>query len=293
MSWRTVVVSNPAKLDYGMGYLVVRSVEKTVKIHLSEISVLIIENTACSVSCALMSKLINEKIKVVFCDEKRNPSSELTAYYGSHDCSLRIKKQIEWSTAAKQQAWTNIVAQKIKNQALLLQAAGLSEYNKLNAYLEELEFFDETNREGQAAKVYFNALFGKSFSRQDESPINAALNYGYSLILSCFNREIVCSGYLTQLGLFHNNMYNQFNLSCDLMEPFRPVVDCKVFSMEVRKLEREEKNQIISLLSSNVVVNNQNNTLINAVKIYSKSVISAIEENDSSMIRFPIMNYEL
>lgn len=72
----------------------------------------------------------------------------------------------------------------------------------LDSYVEELEFNDVTNREGHAAKVYFNAMFGKSFTRSDDIPINAALNYGYSLILSCFSREIVSSGYLTQLGLF-------------------------------------------------------------------------------------------
>ncbi len=38
MSWRTVVVSNSAKLDYQMGFLVVRK-ETTTKIHLNEISV--------------------------------------------------------------------------------------------------------------------------------------------------------------------------------------------------------------------------------------------------------------
>ena len=72
MSWRTVVVSKPSKLDYSMGCLCVRDVEKTLKVHLSEISVLIIENTACSVTCALLSQLANKKIKVIFCDEKRN-----------------------------------------------------------------------------------------------------------------------------------------------------------------------------------------------------------------------------
>ena len=84
---------------------------------------------------------------------------------------------------------------------------------------------DVTNREGHAAKVYFNALFGKDFTRTEECPINAALNYGYALILSCFNREIVSNGYITQIGLFHDNMFNPYNLSSDLMEPYRVVVD--------------------------------------------------------------------
>ena len=76
MSWRVVMVSKPSKLDYSMGYIVIRNVAETVKIHLSEISVLIVENTASSITTALMKEMIDKKIKVIFCDEKRNPSSE-------------------------------------------------------------------------------------------------------------------------------------------------------------------------------------------------------------------------
>ncbi len=293
MSWRTVMITKPSKLDYSMGYLVVRNIEGITKIHLSEISLLIVENTATSVTCALMSKLIDDRIKVIFCDGKRNPQSELTAYYGSHDCSQKLKNQLEWSPTALQQAWTVIVAQKIKNQCEILRVFDLPEYQKLEMYLDELEFYDATNREGMAAKVYFNALFGKSFSRNDDTAVNAALNYGYSILLSCFNREIVCSGYLTQLGLFHSNMYNQYNLSCDLMEPFRPIVDCRVKRLNVYSFERTEKLQLIALLNEEFIIGNRTNTLLNAIKVYTKSVFSAIEGEDMALIKFPQMNDEL
>ena len=68
-----------------------------------------------------------------------------------------------------------------------------------------------------------------------------ALNYGYSIILSSFTREIVANGYITQLGLFHDNMFNQFNLASDLMEPFRPLVDKCVLGMKLEQFEHEEK----------------------------------------------------
>ena len=56
----------------------------------------------------------------------------------------------------------------------------------LYGYIKELPFADATNREGHAAKVYFNALFGLDFTRTEENSINATLNYGYSLLLSAF-----------------------------------------------------------------------------------------------------------
>lgn len=98
MGWRTVVVSKSSKLDLKLGYMVVRDSEETVRIHISEISVLIIENTASSVTVSLLSELTKQKIKVIFCDEKRNPSSELVSYYGCHDTSLKVRSQMEWQS---------------------------------------------------------------------------------------------------------------------------------------------------------------------------------------------------
>ena len=294
MSWRTVVVSSNAKLDYQIGYMVVRG-EKTTKIHLNEIGMLIVESTAVSMTSYLLSELMKNKIKVVFCDEKRNPCSELVSYYGSHDTSSKIRKQIEWTKDDKDHIWTEIVSEKIKQQALMLQRYQKEEANMLFEYMEEVEFGDITNREGHAAKVYFNTLFGKKFTRTDENPINAALNYGYGIILSIFNREIVSSGYLTQIGLFHDNMFNQFNLSSDLMEPFRPLVDQLVVELKPEKFEDSsngtylgsaEKRKMLELLNKEVEICGKMEVVTNAIKIYCRSVFDALNDRDISLIRF-------
>lgn len=285
MSWRTVVISNNAKLDYQIGYMVVRG-EKTTKIHLNEIGMLIVESTAVSMTSYLLSELMKNKIKVVFCDEKRNPCSELVSYYGSHDTSSKIRKQIEWTKDDKDHIWTEIVSEKIKQQALMLQRYQKEEANMLFEYMEEVEFGDITNREGHAAKVYFNTLFGKKFTRTDENPVNAALNYGYGIILSIFNREIVSSGYLTQIGLFHDNMFNQFNLSSDLMEPFRPLVDQLVVELKPEKFETEEKRKMLELLNKEVEICGKMEVVTNAIKIYCRSVFDALNDRDISLIRF-------
>lgn len=285
MSWRVVVVSNGAKLDYQMGYLTVRQ-NTTTKIHLSEISILLVESTAVSMTAYLLCELIKKKIKVIFCDEKRNPSSELIPFYGSHDTSMKIKKQIEWSEDDKTAVWTEIVAEKIRKQAELLKEYGRSEYSKLDAYIGELQFGDSTNREGHAAKVYFNALFGMDFTRASENSTNAALNYGYGIILSAFNREIAANGYSTQLGLFHDNMFNPFNLGSDLMEPFRPLIDRKVLSMQPEKFDHEEKMKVLDVLNEEVSIGGKKEFINNAIKIYCKSIFDALNDKDSSLIKF-------
>ena len=115
MSWRVVVISKRAKLDYQLGYLVVRN-ESVTKIHLGEISTLLIESTAVSITTSLLAELTKKKIKVIFCDEKRNPSSELVGYYGSHDTSSKVRNQIQWSRNSKDTVWTEIVTEKIRKQ---------------------------------------------------------------------------------------------------------------------------------------------------------------------------------
>lgn len=90
-------------------------------------------------------------------------------------------------------------------------------------------------------------LFDDQFARRDGDIINAALNYGYSLILSACNREIVAAGHLTQLGIHHHSNENQFNLGSDLMEPFCPFVDVWVREQNFNALSPDVKCDLIDL----------------------------------------------
>ncbi len=290
MSWRTIVVSKSAKLDYQLGFLVVRT-DVITKVHIDEIETLILESTAISITGAVLSELVKKKVKVLFCDEKRNPISELVPYYGAHDSSGKIRNQICWSDDVKKSVWTEIVVEKIKKQSEHLKFRNKEEYSLLDQYSKEIEYGDATNREGHAAKVYFNALFGKSFTRSEDNAINAALNYGYTLILSSFNREVTACGYITQLGIFHDNMFNHFNLSSDIMEPFRIMVDRTVFDMHPDKFEHDEKMLLLEILQETVFIAGREEYLSNAIKIYTKSVLDALNDNDTSLIKF--YNYEL
>lgn len=279
------MITKRAKLDLQLNNMVIRN-ENIVKVSLSEISVLIIETTAVSITVSLLAELTKRKIKVIFCDEKRLPSSELVGYYGSHDTSLKYKKQIEWTKEIKSIIWTEIVTEKIRKQSELLNERHKDESIILRKYLNEILQGDESNREGHAAKVYFNALFGVDFSRTLECTINAALNYGYSILLSAFAREVVSQGYFTQFGIFHDNMFNQFNLACDLMEPFRILVDRQVLKMNLVEFDRKEKMELVDILNKTVLIDGNREYISKAIRIYSKSVFDALNDNDISNIRF-------
>lgn len=284
MSWRTVVITKHVKLSYKNSYLIVRG-EQEQMIHLSEIHTLLIDTTRAVLTAYLISELMKQKIKVIFCDEKRQPESEIVPYYGAHNTSKKIKAQLAWSISAQQEIWTAIIAEKIQQQQRLLNKLGLPAAQKLKNYLADLQLYDVTNREGHAAKVYFNALFGKDFVRESDDTINIALNYGYTILLSTFNKEIVSQGYLTQIGLKHTNQFNYFNLSSDLMEPFRPVVDALVYNNMNDTFDTAYKLQLVNLLNEQVIIQGQKHFVTMAIHLYLKSVFKALDEGNPQLIK--------
>lgn len=292
MGWRVVVISSRAKCDYKMGFMHVRTETEEKRIHLDDISVLILESTALSITAYLLSELTERKIKVIFCDNKRNPLAELIPCRGSYDSSGKLRAQINWSDDIKSRVWQKIIKEKIRNQAKVLRYFG-EEYkaNQLFMYADEVELGDVTNREGHAAKVYFSALFDEEFYRNSDDTRNAVLNYGYTVLLSAFNREIAANGYLTQLGIWHRGSENPFNLGSDLMEPARPLIDKFARECGFAQFSKNEKFAVVNLLNSKVKINDTNQYLNNALSIYTHSVFDAISENDESKIYF--IDYEL
>ncbi|MBE6517360.1 MAG: type II CRISPR-associated endonuclease Cas1 [Thermoplasmata archaeon] len=294
MTWRIVEISSNSKLEYKLNYLVVRTPFEIRKVYIPEIAVLIIESTAVSLTATLLCELTKRKIRVIFCDEKRNPYSELCPYYGSHDTVRKLRIQYCWDEDLIEAAWTKIVHDKISKQRDVLFRRGLFQKSELlSEYLSQMEPYDLTNREGHAAKVYFNALFGKDFSRNSDCISNAALDYGYTILLSAFNREISICGYYTQIGIFHDNIFNPFNLASDLMESFRPIVDEYVVSSDFKKFDSEQKAKVVNLLNSYVHINGKQNHLINAIRIYVQSFFDAMEHGDlTRMVSYEVSVYE-
>lgn len=282
MGFRVVVISSHSKLELSLNYLVFKTVDQVKRININEIQTLIIESTAVSITASLLVELIKNKIKIIFCDEKRNPISELVPYYGDSISFKRISQQINWNQNFKDKVWKIIIQEKIKNQANVLQSVDKDAGEYLLDQVSFVEDGDITNREGHAAKVYFNRVFGENFKRNNDDEKNIFLNYGYSLLLSQFNKSIVSKGYLTQLGIHHKNEFNQFNLSCDFMEPLRPFVDIRINAMTMENF----KTKLIELLTEQFVIGDQKQTLSNAISLYTASIINALNNNDESQVKF-------
>lgn len=288
MGWRTVIVNTHSKLTYKSNHLIFKDASRTEMIHLSEIDVLLLETTDIVFSTMLIKRLVDEKILVIFCDDKRLPTALLTPYYGRHDSSLQLSKQISWDEAIKAEVWTTIIAQKIINQSLFLGASGF--YEKSQSIMDlyhGLENYDPSNREGHAARIYFNTLFGNNFSREQDNNINAALDYGYTLLLSMFARELVITGCMTQFGLKHSNQFNQFNFASDIMEPFRPLIDQIVYENRSASFV-QIKRHLFSIFSNTYQYNGKEMYLTNIVSDYTKKVVKSLNNQGKGVPEFRI-----
>ena len=233
---------------------------------------------------------MKKKIKVIFIDDKHNPEGELVPYQNNFYSYRKIKAQMEIPQSRKEVLWNEIIKSKILAQANNLAKSHRNDsYQLLLNYAMNVIDDDITNREGHAAKVYFNSLFGKDFSRDDDSNINKYLNYGYSIILSAINREVKILGYLTELGIHHIGESNSFNLSCDLMEPLRPLVDSLVIKDQIN--DDNFKLIFIELLSKKVKYLGKEIFLDNAIKLYVEDLMSYLLTGDIDKIRF--IEYEL
>lgn len=278
MSFRTVVIANKARLNYKNRFLVIKKDIEEHYVHLSEIDTLIIDSISVSISSYLLKELSDYKINIIFCDEKHNPYGELKSLYSSYNSSKTILKQIKWTKKEKDEFWKQIIINKLKNQSYLLKKIKSSNYSLLESYIPEVKDGDKTNREGHAAKVYFNSIFGKKFTRNALDDINAALNYGYAILLSTINKEVISNGYLTQLGIHHKNEYNDFNLTCDLMEPFRPIIDHFVYFNKERVFDLNYKLDIINLFNKTFKYKTKQYTLKDIIKKYVKTNLENISE---------------
>jgi len=292
MSWRTIVITKEAKLSLRLNHLVVKH-ENVIKVPLSEIAALILENPNVSISGHMLNALAKQHILTILCDEQHNPSVFIQSTFGHHRQPRKIKEQFSWTDRKKGLAWQNIVRQKITLQYSLINHYIHDERKHLlKGYIDQVQLHDGTNREGHAAKVYFNLLFGHQFTRDKEIPINWALNYGYSILCSSLTRLIVSKGYLSEIGIHHINEFNLYNLASDLMEVYRPLIDRIVYEMNLEgtlsEFNKHHRRVILSMFDKKVKINEKVYTLNHSMQLYLDGFFDFMSKDKTTEFCLPI-----
>ena len=254
----------------------------------------VVDNRQALLSVSVLTQLAGAGIHVLLCDDKHLPCAELLPLALHYRPLTVLQKQMALSQGFKDLLWQRIVMAKIQNQAKALRLAGVgaSKAKKLEELALRVLPGDVGNREAQAAKLYFPALFGAGFTRVQGDVTNAALNYGYAIIRSAVSKTVAGYGYSGVLGLHHIGPGNAFNLADDLMEPLRPLVDlwtdahCDDLYEE---LTRTNRRDLIDLVNHVVIFDGKKMRVRYAIDQYVKSLTSAIEGQDAGLLHLPAL----
>ncbi|NBK98451.1 MAG: type II CRISPR-associated endonuclease Cas1 [Erysipelotrichia bacterium] len=287
MGWRTLFISEPCKLKLADNNLILTQQKDNVPISipLSDIDTIVLESLQSSITSLLLSKIVEYKIAFVICGNNFTPNGILY-HMGAHCRNTKVAKaQVLMSQEQKDLLWQQILRQKIINQANTIKAKihDQKAYLKLMEYADNVSPGDKEFVEGYAAAFYFSKLFPQ-LRRRRENLIDirdSALNYGYAILRSCISRSLTVTGLLPMFGIKHDNELNAFNLTDDMIEPFRSLVDCVVYDLfdGVEDfgdfLQKEHKVALLSILSQKCSIENQNKSVSMAIETMCESLKKA------------------
>lgn len=273
--WRIIQINSGAKIGIKGKCLSVAQEEEHL-IPLNQIRSVIMEAQDVSISVKAVAELTKAYVQLVVCDEKHNPLCEIAPYHIHTRSSANLYRQIRWADDRKDRLWAEIVRQKLRNQMELMEAVKPGSGKLMKLLFDRIKPGDTQNCEATGAGYHFRTLFGYTFSRRSAGcPANAALNYGYAILLSSVNRALAVYGYKSELGIHHCSDVNPFNLSCDMMEPFRPLVDAIALSIDndEDELTFENRQKLIAWQYDTVLLDNYHYSVHDAIDLFVKDCL--------------------
>ena len=136
-----------------------------------------------------------------------------------------------------------IVRNKIFNQFLLMKSVRYKTVQEKEALvsvsilLKKIPFARDSNEllgiEGNASKLFFETYF-KNIGFTGRKPrckidiYNLLLDIGYTYLFNFIEANLELYGFDTYYGFFHKLFYQRKSLVCDIIEPFRCIIDLRL-----------------------------------------------------------------
>lgn len=287
MSWRNVLVSNPARLSLKNASLLVKQ-EEEILVPLEDISTIVVESEQATITSKLLDEIARRGIALYICDPKHMPSGLFLSFQQHSRFVKTLKTQINVTEAFRKNCWRLIVQGKIMNQAKCLDIIGMPGSEDLKQIGANVKSGDSSNRESVAARLYFE-IYMPYANRQTDDRINAALNYGYSIIRGAVARSLTSYGFLPALGLHHRSELNSFNLADDFMEPLRPLVDLWVAQNihDDGALDKKDRVGLLSLLQADMAISGERQATARAIDIMAASFSTACASTRPGKLKLP------
>lgn len=257
MVWRSVIISQPAKLKRENFALVVEQ-EKSARVPFEDIAVIVLNNREITLTHPVLSACAEYGIGLYATGDNHQPSGVFLPFQTHSRATRMLRLQLALDKPTGKRAWAAIVQAKINNQAFCMRTINAGDHERLESYARRVRSGDTGNMEAQASAYYFPKMYGRSFHRSQDGWTNAALDYGYAVLRGACARALVAHGLLPTVGLFHSSEQNAFNLADDLIEPYRPIVDLHVATSrktdDTQELSPADKVALVGLLNVDVAM---------------------------------------
>ena len=294
MAWKGLHLSRPARLNTADGQIVVAQDDGEVRLPLEDIAYIVLDAPHATLTSTLLSACMEAGIVIVATDARHTPNGLMLPFHSHHRQAGIAAMQIALGEPFKKRAWQRVAVAKIDNQAAHLDHAGGSG-EALRAMAKLVGSGDPDNVEARAAREYWGALF-KDFIRDDASDLrNKMMNYGYAVVRAGVARALVAHGLLPSFGLHHCSVTNAFNLADDLVEPFRPFVDCIAAERAKERaksddLTLEDRRAMAGVLTGNCVIGKDKISLLVATEKAAESLAQAMESSSAALLKLPLFS---
>jgi CRISPR-associated protein Cas1 len=290
------MIQKTARISLSHSQLLIEGESGATTLPIEDITALVLESPQISLSSALLAKCAENSVAVITCDASHIPNGLMLPFHPHSRQSRVAHIQQSWSEPLRKRLWQLVVQCKIRNQAYCLNATNqIDTAKRLFAMAERVKSGDPDNYEAQAARIYWQSIMGNSFRRGADDSINAALNYGYAIVRAFVARSQVAYGLLPTFGIHHDNDLNAFNLTDDMMEVFRPLVDFQVWEMkqaetltpDISNLSIGVRQQLAGIGSHESLISGQRHNLHNACDKMAAGLVSAIEQKSALLLPLP------
>jgi CRISP-associated protein Cas1 len=291
LTWRSVVISRPAKLRREQFRLAVEQ-EQTAFVPFEDIAVIVLNHREITLTHPVLSACGEYGISLFATGDTHHPSGVFLPFLPHSRATRWLRLQLDLPRPVAKQTWATIVRKKIANQAACLRLAGRDGADRLDSYARRVRSGDSGKLEGQAAAFYFTQMFGKDFRRDQARFSNAALDYGYAVLRGAIARGLVAHGLLPTLGLFHASEQNAFNLADDVIEPFRPLVDLFVAQLIPQpddELRPEDKVELVGLLNADIGMPRGKMSVLSAIEHTIESLARIYDGGSETLLELPTL----
>lgn len=294
MTWRSVVISQPAKLKRQHFSLVIEQ-DESIPVPFEDIAVIVLNSREITLTHPVLSACAEYGIGLFSTGDNHQPNGVFLPFLAHSRATRMMRLQMDIDKPQTKRAWAVIIKAKINNQAFCLETVKRGDVKRVQSYANRVRSGDSENMEAQTASYYFPQLFGKGFNRAQNSWVNAALDYGYAVLRGTIARGLVAHGFLPNIGLFHRSEQNAFNLADDLIEPYRPLVDLYVaqnFNPNApadAPLRPIDKVNLVSLLNVDVQMPRGKTSVLSAIEQSVEALARMYEGANESVLELPTL----